>query len=313
METVTSQRQEKSSKRHGGLRKLFSLEKSPLLYLLPMILFMLIMIGYPISRVIYLSFTQNILTRPDLGVEFIGLSNYWTLMTSAEFWNTVARTVGWTSLSVGGKVLIGFGIALLLSKPIGFKKVYMFLLMVPWVTPMVVAAVSFRWMFDGQFGTVNYLLLTVGIIQENIIWLGQAATAFIATAIADMWLGLPFMILVFMAGLQAIPEEVKEAARMDGANGMQLLGKVILPMMKPVVLVAVTLSTIWTFNSFGVIWPMTRGGPLESTRTLVVDAYVRSFGAFDLGMGGAVAVVIFIFLMIFTYMYKRLLMKQGEM
>ncbi|MFB5662349.1 carbohydrate ABC transporter permease [Alteribacillus sp. HJP-4] len=294
------------------LKQSFSPERSPLLYLLPMILFMGIMIAFPIGRVFYLSLMENQLTRPELGVNFVGLDNYLSLLLSNEFWATLFRTVGWTSLSVILKVAAGFGIAWLLAKEIGFKKVYMFLLMVPWVTPMVVAAVSFRWIYDGEFGTLNYILRSINLIESNIQWLGKAANAFMATAIVDMWLGLPFMVLMFLAGLQSIPKELKESANIDGANGMQVLRHIILPMMKPIILVATTLSTIWTFNSFGVIWPMTRGGPVDATTTLVVEAYVQSFGSFDLGMGAAIAVVIFVFLMLSTIVYRRLLLKQEQ-
>lgn len=302
-----------SKKRKKSLRYHLSPERSPLLYLLPMLLFMIALIAYPIGRVIYLSFMQNQLTRPDLGVNFIGLSNYITLFSSVDFWQTVLRTIGWTSLSVAGKTLLGFGMAWLLAKDIGFKKVYMFLLMIPWVTPMVVAAVSFRWIYDSEFGTLNYILSSVNLIEENIQFLGEAANAFVATAFVDLWLGLPFMVLMFLAGLQSVSKELKESASIDGANGWQMLRFIILPIMTPVVLVATTLSTIWTFNSFGVIWPMTRGGPVEATTTLVVDAYVRSFGAFDLGMGGAIAVVIVFFLMLFTVLYRKLLIKQEQL
>jgi multiple sugar transport system permease protein len=294
-------------------RLTFSPEKSPFLYLLPLILFMAIMVAYPIGRVFYLSLTQNILTRPDLGVSFIGLENYMTLFSSAEFWNTVGRTTAWTSLSVIGKCLIGFGIAWLLAKEIAFKRFYMLLLMIPWVTPMVVAAVVWRWIYDGQFGMLNYVLMQINVLQEPFVWLGHKTSAFIATAVTDMWIGIPFLAMMFLAGLQSIPVELQESASIDGASAFQRLIYIILPIMKPIILVATTLSGIWTFNSFGVIWPMTRGGPVEATETLIVDAYKRSFGAFDLGMGAAIAIVIFVILLTFTVIYKRLLMKQEEM
>jgi multiple sugar transport system permease protein len=288
-------------------------EKSPFFYLLPMIIFMAIMVAYPIGRVFYLSFTQNILTRPDLVGAFIGLENYITLFSSAEFWETLGRTAVWTTLSVVGKTLIGFGIAWMLSKDIAFKRFYMLLLMIPWVTPMVVAAVAWRWIYDGQFGMLNYILMQVNILQEPYVWLGNKMSAFIATAVTDMWVGIPFMAMMFLAGLQSISVELLESASMDGASSFQRLIHIVLPIMKPIILVATTLSAIWTFNSFGVIWPLTRGGPVDATQTLIIEAYKRSFGAFDMGMGATVAVVIFFILLMFTILYKRLLMKQEEM
>ncbi len=295
------------------MQRFFSPEKSAFFYLLPMVVFMCIMVAYPIGRILYISLTSNIMTRPDLGVHFIGLENYLTLFTSASFWHTVVRTGLWTALSVGGKTLIAFGIALLLAKDIAFKRFYLILLMLPWVTPMVVAAVTWRWIFDGQFGMLNYLLMQVHLIQEPYVFLGHKLSAFIATAITDMWLGIPFLAMMFLAGLQSIPVELNESASMDGANRFQKLIHVTLPMMKPIILVATTMSGIWTFNSFGVIWPMTSGGPVDATQTLIVEAYQLSFGSFNLGMGAAIAVVIFIILTISTVLYKRLLMKQEEL
>jgi multiple sugar transport system permease protein len=300
---------ERKKKRRFNL----SPEKSPFFYLLPMFLFMLIMIAYPIGRIIYISLTQNIMTRPDLGVQFIGLENYLTLFSSGDFWKTVGRTGLWTALSVVGKTFAALGIALLLSRDIAFKRLYLILLMIPWVTPMVVAAVSWRWIFDGEFGMLNYILMQLNIIQEPYVWLGNQLSAFFATAVTDMWLGVPFLAMMFLAGLQSIPVELHESASMDGANGFQRLTRVTLPMIKPIILVATTMSGIWTFNSFGVIWPMTHGGPVDATQTLIVQAYKLSFGSFDLGMGAAIAVVIFVILLISTVLYKRILMRQEEL
>jgi multiple sugar transport system permease protein len=178
---------------------------------------------------------------------------------------------------------------------------------------MVVAAVSWRWIFDGEFGMLNYILMQLNIIQEPYVWLGNQLSAFFATAVTDMWLGIPFLAMMFLAGLQSIPVELHESASMDGANGFQRLTRVTLPMIKPIILVATTMSGIWTFNSFGVIWPMTHGGPVDATQTLIVQAYKLSFGSFDLGMGAAIAVVIFVILLISTVLYKRILMRQEEL
>ncbi|SDC93239.1 carbohydrate ABC transporter membrane protein 1, CUT1 family [Melghirimyces thermohalophilus] len=288
-------------------------EKSPFFYLLPVLLFMSVMVAYPIARVLYFSFTQNILTRPDLGVTFVGLQNYVTLFQSAEFWATFTRTALWTGLSVAGKSLIGFLLAWLLAKEIAWKRFYMALLLIPWVTPMVVAAIAWRWVYDGEFGMLNWVLTELHMLSDHYVWLGHKLSAFVATAVTDMWLGIPFMAMLFLAGLQSIPREVLESADIDGASSFQRLRLIILPLMKPVILVATTLSAIWTFNSFGVIWPLTKGGPVNATTTLVVEAYQRSFGAFDIGMGSTIAIVIFVILMLFTLVYYRALMRREEL
>src|SRR5690625_4716666 len=274
---------------------------------------MLIMIAYPIIRVVYMSFIQNILTRPDLEISFIVLKNYLHLLSERDFWAMVGRTALWTTFSVVGKTIIGFFIAFLLSMRIGLKRVYMILLMIPWVTPMVVAAVTWRWMYDGEFGMINYLLRQVNILKEPFAWLGHELSAFIGTAIVDMWIGIPFLAMMFLAGIQSIAVELHESASLDGATTIQRLYYVVLPIMRPVILVATTLSGIWTFNSFGVIWPMTKGGPVNATETLIVGAYKYSFGSFNMGEGATIAVIIFIILLTFTIVYRRMLMKQDEM
>lgn len=292
------------------IRLWFSPETSPFFYLLPVFLFMGLMVAYPIGRMFYLSMTQNILTRPDLGVTFVGLDNYIALFNSADFWRTIERTVGWTVISVVGKSLIGFCIAWLLAKKIAFKRFYLFLLLIPWVTPMVVGAVAWRWVYDGQYGMLNWLLMEAKLLAEPFAWLGHKGSAFFATAIVDMWHGIPFMAMIFLAGIQAIPEQLLESADIDGASPVQRLCYVILPLMKPIIVVATMLSIIWTFNSFGIIWPLTKGGPVDATEILIINAYKRSFGAFDLGMGAAVTMVIFLLLLLFTAVYYRFMMKQ---
>lgn len=154
--------------------------------------------------------------------------------------------------------------------------------------------------------------MEVHILSEQYSFLGHKLSAFFATALTDMWIGIPFMTLVLLAGLQSVPEEVVESANIDGANALHRLFYIILPLMKPIILVATTLSSIWTFNSFGVIWPLTRGGPVDATQTLIVEAYKRSFGSFDMGMGATIAVVIFLILLFSTLVYNRLLMRQEE-
>lgn len=290
-----------------------SLEKSPFLYLLPVAIFMAIVVAYPIARVFYLSFTQNILTRPDLGVTFVGLDNYVTLFSSVDFWKTLARTVVWTGYSVIGKTMIGFLIAWLLFKVTKFRRFYFMLLLIPWVTPMVVGSIAWRWVYDGQFGMLNWVLTQMHILSENYAWLGNETSAFLATGVTDMWLGIPFMTMLMLAGLQSVPVDLLESASLDGANSFQRLRLVILPLMKPVILVSTTLSAIWTFNSFGVIWPLTKGGPVDATQTLVVQAYKESFGAFDLGMGATIALVIFLILLLFTTVYYKVVMGQEDL
>ena len=289
------------------IRKAFSLESSPFFYIIGSVAYLGIFVAYPIVRVIYMSLMHNILTQPDKGVYFVGLNNFISLFKNQEFLMAILRTGSWTIISVTGKVIIGFIIALLLINIKYGKKLYLFLLFIPWVTPNVVGAITWRWIFDGQLGMLNWILLKVGIISQPISWLSSNMYSFIFTAFVDMWAGIPFMAIVFMGGLQTVSKNMLEAASIDGATYLQKLFYIRLPMIKPIFLVSTTLSAIWTFNSFQIIWPLTAGGPVNATETLIIMAYKQSFGFYDIGMGSAVAVVIFIILLIFSMIYSRML------
>lgn len=293
----------------GELRRIFDIDHSPFLYLLPTLLFLLLFLAYPIAEVIRQSFFHNVAIRPHEGTPFVGLDNYRDLLTSERFYAALRVTVLWTILSVGGKMLVGFTGALILQERFSARRAYLTLLMVPWVTPIVVAAVVWRWVLNSQYGQLNALLNLLGI--ESVAWLGGSSTAFAMTAVADMWVGIPFVTLVLMAGLQSIPDELYEAARVDGAGSLAMLRHVTIPGVRHIMLVVALLSTVWTFNSFQVIWPLTRGGPARATTTLVIQTYRVSFGSFDFGRGAAYSVMIFIVLLAVSIGYWTAI-KRGE-
>ncbi len=291
------------------LRRTLSPDASPLPYLIPTILFLALFLAYPIIKVMVESLYRDILIRPDLGRTFIGFGNYAALLSNTEVLRALRITALWTLLSVGGKTLFGFAAAMLLQHPFRGRRIYLTLLMVPWVTPVVIAAIAWRWVLDGQFGQLNGLLSALGVIPHPISWLGQQGTAFVATAAVDMWVGIPFMAMVLMAGLQSVPNELYEAAHIDGATAAQVFRHITLPMVRPILLVATLLSSVWTFNSFQVIWPLTRGGPAGATTTLVVRTFTTAFGSFDFGQAAALATFVFLLLTALSFGYWRLLQR----
>lgn len=294
-------------RRRGGWLRALHPDRSPLPFLIPTLLFLLLFLAYPIGKVVYQAFFHNVLIRPAEGTPFVGLQNFIDMFSSGSFWRSFRITVLWTLLSVSGKIVIGFTAAALLQNPFRGCRIYLTLLMIPWVTPVVVAAVAWRWVLDGQFGQLNGLLQAVHILSQPFSFLGHQLSAFIATASVDMWVGIPFIAMVMMAGLQAIPGELYEAGRIDGAGGLAMFRHITLPMVRPILLVAALLSGVWTFNSFQVIFPLTRGGPAGATETLVVRTYDIGFGSFNFGMASALATFIFVFLMLVSYAYWRLL------
>ncbi|WP_286170088.1 sugar ABC transporter permease [Halocella sp. SP3-1] len=278
----------------------------PYIFILPAATFMLLIVAYPILLTVRTALYHEVLTRPWEGVEFAGLSNFTKLLQDREFWGALQRTLIWTVSSVMGKTLIGLAIALVLNQKFKIRGLYRTLILIPWVTPQVVSAIIWRWVYNGEYGMLNYVFIKLGFISEGISWLGHRSTAFIAAVINDMWIGIPFMIVVFLSGLQGISQEIYEAARVDGANKWQQLFKITLPQLKPVFLTGTILSIIWTFNSFNIIWVLTKGGPVNATETLVIKTYKEAFSKFDLGIGGAYAVTTFILLMIFSLFYWNL-------
>jgi len=273
--------------------------------LTPAAIFILFVVAYPVLLSFRNAFFHEILIKPWEVTYFVGLGNFIKLFTDLEFWVALSKTVIWTILSVVGKTLIGIIIALLLNQSFKGRGIYRTLILVPWVTPQVVGAITWKWIYNGEYGMLNYVLISFGILEKSQSWLGGETTAFIAALINDMWVGIPFMSIVFLAGLQAIPIEMYEAAQVDGANKLEQLLYITLPQLKPVFLTATILSTIWTFNSFNIIWTLTRGGPINATEILVVKTYKTAFQQFNIGLGSAYAIIIFFILMIFSIIYWR--------
>jgi len=266
---------------------------------------MLFVVAYPVLLSFKNAFFHEILIKPWEGSGFVGFQNFIKLLGDKDFWIAFYKTIIWTISSVAGKTLIGLIIALFLNQSFRGRGIYRTLILVPWVTPQVVGAIVWRWIYNGEYGMLNYFLLTTGIIDKSQSWLGNQLTAFIAALVNDMWVGIPFMTIVILAGLQAIPSSIYEAARVDGASKVKQLFYITLPQLKPVFLTATILSTIWTFNSFNIIWTLTRGGPINATEILVVKTYKTAFQQFNIGMGSAYAVIIFIILMTFSIFYWR--------
>lgn len=296
-----------SSKRRRLRRNL-----TPYFFLAAAAIFMLATVGYPFVDTLRLSLYEANLMRPDLGQQFVGIQNFVTAFTTPTFWSVLGTTVAWTAISVTAKLLIGLTVALLLYAPFRGRRVYQTLLFVPWVTPAVVAAVSWKWIYDGQVGMLNYALLKLGIISDSYSWLGNTTSAFFAVVVVDIWWGIPLMSILLIAGLRGIPPETLEAAAVDGASTLTRLWYVTLPQLLPVIVTASLLSLIWTFNSFPIIWAMTRGGPAGATEILVVKTYELFFGSFEIGLGATYAVITLVILLFVSVVYTRVLRQEGE-
>lgn len=276
----------------------------PYLFILPAALFLILLFLYPLYLTFKYSFRDiSMLTSKG---EFIGIDNFINLFTSKDFIKIIVRTLKWTISSVSIKLFIGLVLALLLNKKIKGIKIYRVFLLLSWAMPQTVSAIIWRWIFDGNYGYLNYFLEKFNIISQNLSWLGERNLAFTATVINDAWAGIPFMAFTLLAGLQSIPKSLYEAAEVDGANKRQILFHITFPQLKNIILIVSTLSFIWTFNSFNIIWILTKGGPIDATETLIIKIYREAFGKFNIGLSSSMAVIVFLILITLTIIYWKI-------
>ncbi|MFC4530617.1 carbohydrate ABC transporter permease [Sphaerisporangium dianthi] len=286
----------------------------------PVVVVTLVLIGYPLVRGVYLSLTDA--TEANMGrtigmnvipstYEFVGLSNYTAIVTSSEFLSRLGWTVTWTLVCVALHYGIGLGLALLLNRPMRFRSLYRMMLVLPWAVPAFVSAFIWRYLLNGEFGVVNAMLRAAGF--AGVDWLDDPLWAKASVIAVNVWLGVPFMMLALLGGLQAIPRELYEAAEVDGATPWQRFRNITLPGLRPVSSTVVLLGTIWTFNQFPVIFLVTRGGPGGSSEILVTYAYRQAFeGIRNYSGSAAWGVLILVLLVVMAVVYRRALRRQGE-
>ncbi|WP_214409065.1 carbohydrate ABC transporter permease [Sphaerisporangium fuscum] len=286
----------------------------------PVVVVTLVLVGYPLVRGVYLSLTDA--TEANMGrtigmnhipstYEFVGLSNYADIVTSSEFLSRLGWTITWTVVCVALHYGIGLGLALLLNRPLRFRSLYRVLLVLPWAVPAFVSAFIWRYLLNGEFGVINAMLRAVGL--AGVEWLDDPFWAKISVITVNTWLGVPFMMLAVLGGLQAIPRELYEAAEVDGATPWQRFRHITVPGLRPVASTVILLGTIWTFNQFPVIYLVTRGGPGGSSEILVTYAYRQAFeGIRNYSGSAAWGVLILVLLLVMAVVYRRALRRQGE-
>lgn len=267
------------------------------LYTLPAFFVMTAVILYPFFYNLLISFSNmNLLNFNHWAL--IGINQYLKVFSDPIFYSTLLKTVLWTFLNLFFHVTIGVGLALLINRPLRFKALFRTILILPWAIPQVIVALTWRGMFNNEFGAVNLILKSLGLGMVD--WLSTPLGSFSACLITNIWLGFPFMMIIALGGLQSIPHELYEAADIDGASSFQRLRHITLPLLKPVMIPAITLGVIWTFNNFNVIWLVSNGGePSDSTHILVSYVYKAIFTSYRYGYSAALSMVIFGILLIF--------------
>jgi arabinogalactan oligomer/maltooligosaccharide transport system permease protein len=271
--------------------------------LAPSLVVMLGLVAYPLLYNFWLGFSgMNLYTFRD--PPFVGLRNFREILGSPALYGVFFKTIVWTVVNVFFHVVIGVALALLLNRPLRGRSIYRALLILPWAMPQYITALTWRGLFNYEYGAVNLILQRLGL--QPIAWLSDPTAAFAAAIVANIWLGFPFMMVVALGGLQSIPHELYEAAAMDGASPWQRFRIVTLPMLRPVLAPAVALGLIWTFNNLNVLWLVTEGGkPANQSHILVTYVYNEAFTLYRYGYAAAFSLLIFLVLLGFLLLYLR--------
>lgn len=282
----------------------------PYLLILPALLTILAVVFVPVLNALLMSFQSYDLRRPHR-IRYTGLENYGEAFSDPLFWQALLKTAIWVAAGVGMQFIFGFMLALLLNRRFPGRGIVRSLSLIPWVTPGVLIGLMWRWIYDGNYGVLNDLLLRLGLIRDKIPFLAQQSTAFPAVILTIIWQGIPFFALMLLAGLQGIPEELYDAADVDGANAVQKFFRITVPSLKNTIFVTTLLRIIWVANSVDVIFNLTEGGPAYSTQTLSVYVFNKG-NTLNLGYASTMAILLALALATVAVPYLRILFRQQE-
>lgn len=295
-----------SNRKTSRWNLLFRGERIGYLYILPSLVFLLAVMGFPILYSIYMSFQNyNLDTLVSGKMHFVGFQNYLTIFQNPVFWIAVNHSFVFTALSIAFQFTIGFALALLFSRAFPLNGVLRGFLLSGWQIPSVVVGTIFLWMFNLDYGLINYVLVSLGIAKDGVAWLIQSPTPLYAVIITNIWLGIPFNVILLTAGITGLREDIYEAATVDGATPFAKFTKITIPLLRPTILAVLMLGLIYTLRVFDIIWIMTRGGPGNATEVLPTFAYRLSFVGFQFGQSSAVSVVMLVLLFIVAVFYVR--------
>ena len=234
---------------------------------------------------------------------WVGFAKYGELLVSGEFWNALWNGVVYAGLSIILQVVLGIGFALLLNQKFRGRGILRGLAFLPYLLPTVIAVLTFKWMVDGSLGIISILMNELGL--PPIYWFETESMAMFSVILISVWLWTPFVTTTFLAGLQTVPMQLYEAARIDGAGPIRQFWHITLPSLRPILIVIILLRGVWMFNKFDVIYLTTGGGPLGATEHLPVLSYRQAFALYDIGSGAAVATLSFLVLMLAVTLYFR--------
>ncbi len=278
--------------------------------LAPTAVLILVLIGYPFVRALWLSFHKKLLGQPI--APWVGLQNYDTLLHDQRFWLAVKNALVFTGGSVAIKLVIGLTIALILNEALPLRNLWRSIILLPYAMPTLVSVLVWKWMYNDTAGVLNYLLNETNIKEGPMLWLADPGKAMGSVIAVNVWRGFPFFVITLLAGLQAVPQDQYDAAKVDGAGVWARFWYVTVPSLMPTIAVVTLFSTILTFNDFSIIWVLTKGGPGNATDVLATLTYKIAIPGYELGKGVAVSVMMLPILVILIMLLGRFVNRRED-
>lgn len=278
---------------------------APYLYVMPVLILLLIMYGYPLIKSIIMSLQDYKLTSSG-SAPFNDFANFKKMFSDTDFLLLLKNSLIYVIISVVAQFVLGLILALCLKTKFRGRGIYQSIVFLPWAFSSFVVGLMFRWSFNGEYGVVNDILMKMGIIKENVAWLGTPGLSLAVVIIAMIWMGIPFFGIMVLAALQSVPDDIYEAADIDGCGMFRKFFSLTLPYIKPTIIMTVLLRTIWIFNSFDLIVIITGGGPVNYSQTLPSYMYSKAFASYDFGLASAFGVLLIVILGIYAVLFLKL-------
>lgn len=276
------------------------------LFIAPAAVYVLAFFAYPLVQNVAMSFQDYTASSFFTGeAPFVGFANYLEVASSPIFGKVMANTFIFTFASIAGQFVIGMAFALFFQKHFPLSGLLRSLLLLPWLLPLLVSSAVWKWMLDQDSGVINQVLGAAFGVPDNVPWLTNPTMALVSVIIVNIWIGIPFHATILYGGLQAIPEEIYEAAALDGSTGISAFKNVTWPLMKPVIGVVLVLAVVYTLKVLDVILGVTNGGPANATDTISTQAYFLSFREFEFGLGSAASNILVLISLVFALIYLR--------
>jgi multiple sugar transport system permease protein len=274
----------------------------------PAFIYLALFIAYPFVMSLYLSLSNARVGSPEW--HFVGFTNFRRIFEDPTFWQTVRNSFIFTFGSEAIRLIIGLPLAFAMNRPFKGKRIVQGIILIPFVIPIALSSLAWKWMFDSLYSVINWMLMTLHIIDYPWQWLGEPGLAMWSVIILNVWRGFPFSAVILLAGLTAVPVEIIEAAKIDGAGPLRRFFYVVAPIVRPILFVGLLYSVVFSFTDFSAVWLLTQGGPYNTTHVFGTYAYNVGINAGDIGQGAAITLFMFPLLAIFVVVMLRVLRRE---